>query len=125
MRLSRRGYEVMTALLGSLADGLLEALTAAERLAREGIGAAVVSAPCFELFREQPADYRQAVLGAAPRVGVEAAVEGLWPRWLGPDGAFIGMTGFGASAPAELLYQKFGITPDAVAQAARDVLAKA
>jgi len=59
------------------------------------------------------------VLGRGPRVGVEAAVEGGWPRWLGDDGEFVGMTGFGASAPAEALYREFGITPEAVASAAR------
>jgi transketolase len=97
------------------------ALAAAKLLAAEGIRAAVVSAPCCELFEQQPAIYRQAVLGAVPRVGVEAAIEGNWARWLGEDGAFVGMTGFGASAPAEILYEKFGITAEAVARAARQV----
>jgi transketolase len=97
------------------------ALAAARLLAAEGIRAAVVSAPCFELFEQQPAIYRQAVLGAVPRVGVEAAIEGNWARWLGEDGAFVGMTGFGASAPAEILYENFGITAAAVARAARQV----
>ncbi len=95
------------------------ALAAADLLAAEGIAAAVVSAPCFELFREQPAAYRKAVLGEVPRVGVEAALEGEWARWLGEDGTFVGMTGFGASAPAEVLYREFGITAEAVAAAAR------
>ena len=62
------------------------------------------------------------VLGAAPRVAVEAAVEFGWERWLGPRGAFIGMTGFGASAPGEALFPHFGITPEKVAEAARALL---
>jgi transketolase len=95
------------------------ALQAAKALADEGIGAAVVSAPCFDLFRKQPRDYQARVLGQAPRVGVEAAIEGDWARWLGEDGEFIGMSGFGASAPADVLYREFGITPAAVADAAR------
>jgi transketolase len=97
------------------------AVAAAKLLAEEGIRAAVVSAPCFELFEQQPAAYRREVLGAVPRIGVEAAVEGSWARWLGEDGAFIGMHGFGASAPAQVLYETFGITAEAVAGAARQV----
>jgi transketolase len=97
------------------------AVAAAKLLAEAGIRAAVVSAPCFELFEQQPAAYRREVLGAVPRIGVEAAVEGNWARWLGEDGAFIGMHGFGASAPAQVLYEKFGITAEAVAHAARQV----
>ena len=95
------------------------ALNAAQLLEGEGVAAAVVSAPCFELFRRQSRDYQREVLGAAPRVGVEAAVEGDWARWLGDAGEFVGMTGFGASAPAETLYREFGITPEAVAEAAK------
>ena len=95
------------------------ALQAAKSLADEGIRAAVVSAPCFDLFRKQPRDYQTRVLGQAPRVGVEAAIEGDWARWLGDNGEFIGMSGFGASAPADVLYREFGITPVAVADAAR------
>jgi transketolase len=95
------------------------ALEAARLLAEDGVEAAVVSAPCFELFRSQSHDYRMTVLGRAPRVGVEAAVEGDWARWIGDDGEFVGMAGFGASAPAEVLYREFGITPEAVAQAAK------
>jgi transketolase len=94
------------------------ALDAAKLLAADNIRAAVVSAPCFDLFREQPPEYRAAVLGTAPRIGIEAAVEGDWGRWLGDSGQFVGMSGFGASAPAETLYRKFGITPAAVVAAA-------
>jgi transketolase len=98
------------------------ALDAAKLLAESGVHAAVVSAPCLDLFRQQPRDYRNQVLGTAPRIGVEAAVEGEWARWLGDDGEFIGMTGFGASAPADVLYREFGITPSAVVAAAQRVI---
>jgi transketolase len=95
------------------------AIQAAKSLAKDNIRAAVVSAPCFDLFRQQSNEYRAEVLGNVPRVGVEAAVEGDWARWLGEGGEFVGMTGFGASAPAETLYREFGITAEAVANAAR------
>jgi len=78
--------------------------------------------PCWELFEVQPKAYRAAVLGTAPRVAVEAAVQSGWERWLGPRSAFIGMTGFGASAPGEALFPHFGITPEKVAEAARSLL---
>jgi transketolase len=84
----------------------------------------VISAPCLDLFRQQPTDYRRTVLGSAPRIGIEAAVEGEWARWIGDDGEFVGMTGFGASAPAETLYREFGITAEAVADAARRCMAR-
>jgi len=101
------------------------ALQAARLLATEHIRAAVVSAPCFALFEEQPEEYRINVLGVAPRVGIEAAVLGEWPRWIGADGGFVGMRGFGASAPACVLYREFGITPQTVAAAARRSVARA
>jgi transketolase len=100
------------------------ALEAAKLLASEGVRAAVVSAPCFELFRRQSREYRIAVLGRVPRIGIEAAIEGDWARWLGDGGEFVGMTGFGASAPAETLYREFGITADAVAKAALRCIAR-
>jgi transketolase len=100
------------------------ALTAAKVLAGDDVRAAVVSAPCFDLFRQQSREYRAEVLGSAPRIGVEAAVEGDWARWLGDSGEFVGMTGFGASAPAEVLYREFGITAEAVAAAAKRRLAR-
>ena len=99
------------------------AMNAADILAGEGVKVAVVSAPCFELFAAQDAAYRKATLGSAPRVGVEAMIEQGWGKMLGDNSAFIGMTGFGASAPADELYKKFGITAEATAQAARDLLA--
>jgi transketolase len=99
------------------------AVHAAILLRQRGIRAAVVSAPCFELFAKQPLSYRAEVLGKAPRIGVEAAIEGAWARWLGEDGSFVGMTGFGASAPASELYAEFGITAEAVAAAAERTIA--
>jgi transketolase len=95
------------------------ALQAVKLLGEQGVRAAVVSAPCFELFRWQSREYQVKVLGRGPRVGIEAAVEGDWSRWLGDDGEFVGMTGFGASAPAEVLYRAFGMTPEAVVSAAK------
>jgi transketolase len=99
-------------------------LEAARKLEAEGVKAAVVSAPCFELFAEQDDAYRSTVLGTAPRIGVEAARDIDWRRWIGDGGAFVGMTGFGASAPAPVLYQKFGITADAVTDAAKAAIAR-
>lgn len=100
------------------------AVRAAELLrASHGVEAAVVSMPSWELFEEQDAAYREAVLGSAPRVAVEAAARLGWDRWIGENGAFIGMTGFGASAPAADLYKHFGITAEAVATAARKLIA--
>lgn len=93
------------------------AMAAREKLAAEGIKVAVVSLPCWELFAAQDAQWRASVLGGAPRIGIEAAVEFGWERWLGPDGVFIGMKGFGASAPAKVLYAEFGITAEAIAAA--------
>ncbi|WP_417712505.1 transketolase [Roseibium aggregatum] len=98
------------------------ALAAADLLAINGIKAAVVSAPSFELFACQDQAYRDAVLGTAPRVGVEAAVRQGWDVLIGSGGTFVGMTGFGASAPASDLYKHFGITPAAVAAAAKALL---
>jgi transketolase len=98
------------------------AMAARQALAREGIQAAVVSMPCWELFEKAPKEYQDAVLGSSPRVGVEAAVRFGWDRWLGPHGAFVGMQGFGASAPGEALFEHFGITPEKVAAAARSLL---
>ncbi|MBE7184706.1 MAG: transketolase [Methylobacterium mesophilicum] len=97
------------------------AMDAKKILEGEGTPTRVVSVPCFELFEEQDKAYRESVLGNAPvRVGVEAAIRLGWDRFIGSDGAFIGMTGFGASAPAEELYKYFGITAQAVADAARE-----
>ncbi|KAF0120337.1 MAG: transketolase [Methylocystaceae bacterium] len=95
------------------------ALAAADILDTQGLKAAVVSMPCWELFEVQSEAYRAEVLGGAPRVAVEAAVRLGWDRWIGERGAFIGMSGFGASGPAGELYKHFGITPETVAAAAK------
>ena len=107
------------------------ALAAREALEAEGIGTRVVSMPCAELFARQPEAYRRKVLPAGPvRVAVEAAIGFGWDRWLigerGREGkaAFVGMTGFGASAPAERLYQEFGITAENVAAQTRALLGR-
>ncbi len=99
------------------------ALAARTLLAEQGIEAAVVSMPCWELFAAQDVAYRSAVLGSAPRVAVEAAVAHGWERWIGERGSFIGMAGFGASAPAVKLFEHFQITPAQVAATARALLA--
>ncbi len=96
------------------------ALKAAEALEAEGVPTRVVSVPCFELFEQQDAAYQASVIGRGTvRVAVEAAIKQGWERFIGEDGAFVGMTGFGASAPAEVLYDKFGVTADAVVAAVK------
>jgi len=108
-----------------LATGSEVSIAAAARAALEadGIGTAVVSMPCWEAFDDQDDDYRQRVLGPGTvRVAVEAAVGMGWERYTGDGGGFVGMTGFGASAPAGQLYEHFGITAEAVVQAVRDRL---
>jgi transketolase len=97
------------------------AVAARDILQGQGKPTRVVSVPCWELFEKQPADYRKAVIGsAAKRVAVEAGIRQGWERFIGEDGAFIGMTGFGASAPFERLYKEFGITAEAVAKVAAE-----
>jgi transketolase len=93
------------------------AMAAREKLAGDNIAVAVVSLPCWELFWQQDETYRAQVLGGAHRIGIEAAGGFGWERWLGSEGTFIGMTGFGASANSEDLYAHFGITPEAVVAA--------
>jgi transketolase len=86
------------------------AMDARKILEGEGVPTAVVSMPCWELFDAADASYRRRVLGTAPRVAVEAAVGFGWERYLGEGGGFVGMRGFGASAPGGALYKHFGIT---------------
>lgn len=96
-------------------------LGAYEKLSAEGVKARVVSMPCWQLFDAQPAEYRAAVLPPAvtPRVAVELGVQQGWERYLGPRGQFIGMCGFGASAPAGVLLKHFGFTVENVVAAAK------
>ncbi|MDP1965617.1 MAG: transketolase C-terminal domain-containing protein, partial [Reyranella sp.] len=97
------------------------ALAARDLLAKEGVAAAVVSMPSWELFAAQDASYKNDVLGGdgTIRVACEAASGFGWERWLGVRGAFVGMKGFGASAKATDLYKHFGITAEAIAAEAR------
>ncbi|WP_395670428.1 transketolase [Phenylobacterium sp.] len=96
------------------------ALAARDALEADGVGTRVVSVPCFELFEAQPRDYQDAVIGETPvRVAIEAGVRQGWDRFIGTDGGFVGMTGFGASAPDKALYEHFGITAQAVVAAAK------
>jgi transketolase len=100
-------------------------LEAREKLKSRGVRARVVSMPSWELFDAQPQDYRDAVLPPqlAARVAVELGVEQGWSKYLGPRGRFVGMTGFGASAPIGVLLKHFDITADRVAAAALESLA--
>jgi len=96
------------------------AMEARDTLQGAGISTAVVSMPCWELFDAQDDAYRNKVLGkGTARVAVEAAMRFGWDKYIGPDGGFVGMTGFGASAPAPQLYQHFGITADNVVAEAK------
>ncbi len=130
---SKGGYILAEAAAGErqitlLATGSEVSLAFAARthLEANGLPTAVVSLPCFALFDQQPSDYQAHVLGTGcVRVGVEAALSAGWERYLSPRGAFVGMTGFGASAPASALYQHFGITPEAIVATAKKLAAEA
>ncbi len=117
------------ALLMATGSEVSVAMAARDLLQAEGIGTRVVSMPCWELFEEQDDAYRRRVLPAGPvRVAVEAAIRFGWDRWLfGERGrreksGFVGMHGFGASAPAETLYRELGITAEATAAKVKDLL---
>ena len=124
---TRGGYVLAAASSGApravlLATGSEVSIAFEARIILEdgGIPTQVSSLPCWELFEEQPASWRESVLGDdAVRVGIEAACGLGWERYLGADGVFIGMTGFGASAPHADLYEHFGLTAGAVADAVR------
>ena len=96
------------------------ALEAQAKLACDAVRARVVSAPCLDLFAQQDQAYRTAVLGDAPRIAIEAGIRQGWDRVLRPDDGFIGMTGFGESAPAKDLFEHFGITTEAATAMAKD-----
>src|ERR1700748_533289 len=103
-------------------------MQARAKLAEEGIGARVVSMPCWSLFEQQSDDYKKKILGPGTvKVAIEAGAREGWDRYigselLGPAGAFIGMHSFGASGPSKDVYKKFGITVDAVVDAAKKLL---
>ncbi|MHC4726695.1 MAG: transketolase [Planctomycetota bacterium] len=101
------------------------AVEAAEQLSAEGISAQVVSMPCWGLFEKQNQEYKDSVIPpqVKARVGIEAGVELGWSKWLGEKGVFIGMSSFGASAPAKICFEKFGITVDNVVTAAKKSMA--
>ena len=129
--LSRRGAYVLAEAEGGarqvtlLATGSEVALAVAARnkLQKDGIPAAVVSMPSWELFADQDEGYRDSVLGQGTvRVACEAAMRFGWDQWLGSRGGFVGMTGFGASGPAEQLYEHFRITPAALVDEVRRLL---
>jgi transketolase len=123
-------YEIAPSLAGQARISLFAsgsevaiAIEAKKLLDAQGALARVVSMPCFELFAAQTPQARAAVLGSAPvRVAVEAGVRQGWDAIIGPDGVFVGMSGFGASAPYKDLYRHFGITPEKVAAAALEKL---
>jgi len=102
------------------------ALGAAEKLAREVVRARVVSMPSWELFERQSKEYRDSVLPTeiTARVGLEAAVELGWSKWLGPKGRFVGVSTFGKSAPAKACFEYFGITAENVVKAAKECLGR-
>jgi len=102
------------------------ALDAQSKLAEQGMGARVVSFPCVELFLEQSEEYRNQVLPRAvsARLSIEAAIDFGWYRWVGTDGDVIAMTHFGASAPGDVLFEKFGFTVDNVVKRAKALIKK-
>jgi transketolase len=102
------------------------ALEAGKKLAAEGVKVRVVSLPCWKLFDRQPVEYRETVLPSQVnvRIAVEAGIKLGWEHYVGTNGAVIGMDGFGASAPASVLYEKFDITAEHVVQTAKDLLKK-
>ena len=127
----RGAYEIATAsdnaLVTIFASGseVEIALAARAALEKRGHPTRVISVPCFELFEKQDANYRAAILGTSPvKVAIEAGIRQGWDALIGTDGIFIGMEGFGASAPAEQLYKHYGITADATVAAAEARLGK-
>jgi len=97
------------------------ALCAAEGLEALQISARVVSMPCWELFEKQGQEYKDSVLppSVKARIGIEAGVEEGWRKYLGHEGVFVGMSSFGASAPAKVCFEKFGITAERVIEEAK------
>ena len=117
------GNEDADAVIFSTGSEVHIAIAAARELAQSDVSARVVSVPSMELFAAQDAAYRAKVFGKArARVAVEAAIEQGWHSFIGDKGRFIGMSGFGASAPAPELYEHFGITPKAIVEAVNSQL---
>lgn len=102
------------------------ALEAARQLDADGLSTQVVSMPCWKLFEKQDDKYKNSVIprDVRVRVGIEAGVEMGWRKWLGEDGAFVGMSTFGASAPGKTCFQEFGITAENVVAAAKELQKK-
>ena len=100
------------------------ALAAADKLAAENIKANVVSFPSWELFEKQTKKYKKQILGvdSHPKIAIEAGAKFGWERYIGKKGGFVGMNSFGASAPAEKLYEHFGITAEAVVAKAKELV---
>ncbi|HET7412929.1 MAG TPA: transketolase C-terminal domain-containing protein, partial [Pararhizobium sp.] len=98
------------------------AVRAGEQLAREGFGVAVVSMPSWELFEAEAAPYREEVLGSAPRLAIEAAGKFGWTRYVDSERDVVGLEGFGHSAPGEVVYERMGITAEALVERAREKL---
>ncbi len=98
------------------------AIKAQAALESDGIGVRVVSMPSFERFAAQSDAYRAQLLGDLPKVAVEAGVRQGWDRWIGPEGGFVGMDSFGASAPAKALFEHFGISAEAVAAKVKSLI---
>lgn len=129
-----RGGYILSEATGAKPEALLIAsgsevalaLTAQELLAQEGISARVVSLPSFELFDEQPESYRNEVLPPqiGCRVAIEAGVRQGWDRYLAGQGTFVGMEGFGMSAPFEQIYETLGITPPRIVAETKRLLGK-
>ena len=117
--ISRADGEAKVSIFASGSEVSL-AVDAQKLLAARGIPTRVVSVPCMDLLLELPKAQRAAIIGNAPvKIAVEAAIRQGWDAVIGSDGIFVGMDGFGASAPYKDLYRHFGITPEAVAEAAQ------
>jgi transketolase len=124
---AKGGYEIAGAAnakvtLLSTGSEMELAFKARDILAAENIAARIVSMPCWELFEQQSATYRESVLGSGPKVAIEAAMRFGWDRYIGAKGQFVGMRTFGASGPYKDVYKRFAITAESVTEAAKSAL---